>query len=1425
MLEDRLVPTVMFIPQFTGEEVVKDTNESALTRAQVNVLFEGASWNNDNTAPIASEIQAIVNSDYLSKLGQYRPDQAFNPGDNANGNVDTDPTALPAGFDPQGANIGDVNAMLTRAFRTPASHIAAPGPDGLTPDGRTPIYVVVADNPTLPPNSPSGFENGGPSFNRSNANTAVDLVSQSGQPYVVQLHEILINPFYLTNTDPSTGAVTPVSPPAINEDFFTVSFSHELAESISGSVMINQPSQFKKVVDQVGTQIADGEPDPLPSFLVPNPPNRTYSARLIGIPGTSPLVQAYWSQEDQGGNGAFVVPGAADVTHRPVWTDTQPDRFFTGNFDPPPGATTLFTSSVTSTGATFNAIVNPDGSATSTFFEYSTDPNLPANVVTTFAGSAGHDGSSDGAGAAARFNEPNGVAVDVHGNVYVADTSNDTIREITSGGVVTTLAGTAGVPGSVDGVGTAAQFNDPTAVAVDDAGNIYVADAGNDTIREIAQGGVVTTIAGMAGVADSADGVGAAAHFNHPSSVSVDGAGNVYVADTYNNTIREISPARVVTTLAGTPNVAGSADGVGAAALFDNPYGIAVDDAGNIYVGDTLNDTVREITPGGVVTTLAGTAGQAGNIDGTGAAARLNDPNGVAVDGAGNVYVADYGNHLIREITPAGVVTTLAGTVGETGGADGTGPAARFNRPTGVAVDGAGNVFVADTENDTIRKLSIPSVSAQSGLTGTNPVALTSAVTDLAPDTICYGRVVATNAGGTTLGAILSFTTVPVGPLDQGVPAGMNLGQANQFFNPTFAAPASVPSDWNGNVPNGVAGTLGTAYEDAILARINAYRAMAGIPTVTLDTTNSPKAQQAALMTSANNQVSHNPPPDFIDRTPAAVDGATNSNLDLGLSGIPAIDDYISDVNNIFGSTDPVGHRLWVLDSATQTMGVGDIPLPPTSGRPKPANAIYVVEPQASPLPDTAVAWPPAGFVPASLMPMLWSLQTDATDDFSAATVTVTVNGVSQPVQIIEQDSPTRPPDGVHTAIVWKFVNPHSPGPGQTVDTVNITNVTAKGQPVSFSYTTTSFTPTPTTAVTEAASAISTAGATLSASIDPNGNATIFSFLYGTDPTLTTGTEATPAQWAGSELNPQTEYAALTDLTPDTTYYFDVTAATPTGLSTGPILSFTTAGNPAVIQFSGARFTANVTDGTAQVVLSRAGNLTTAVTVVVSSSGGHDVSPFSETIAFGPNVLSQDVSIPVVNDGRPGEADLSLPVSLSAPSPGSAIGAASAATLVIHDNNPLPPAPTILSVRHPTIKVPSGKRSTSVTVLQLQFSVPVNGAGNLADYSLKSGKTKKGVTTYTVPVPLTAAVYNYRNSLYTAPRNTVTLFLKGKLNLATPERLSIIANSITDSFGRPLARHVVTFGNKGGVSIQWSKNASKLRTLSTAAVDHVLANR
>ena len=205
-----------------------------------------------------------------------------------------------------------------------------------------------------------------------------------------------------------------------------------------------------------------------------------------------------------------------------------------------------------------------------------------------------------------------------------------------------------------------AGFNIPTGVAVDSAGNVYVADQGNHTIRKITPAGVVSTLAGLAGSAGSTDGTGSAARFFQPLGVAVDAAGNVYVADTNNQTIRKITPAGVVSTLAGLANSQGSTDGTGSAARFFAPTSVAVDAVGDVYVADDSNHTIRKITPAGVVSTLAGLAGSAGFADGTGSAARFNNPSGVTVDAAGNAYVADSDNSAIRKITPAGVVTTFA---------------------------------------------------------------------------------------------------------------------------------------------------------------------------------------------------------------------------------------------------------------------------------------------------------------------------------------------------------------------------------------------------------------------------------------------------------------------------------------------------------------------------------------------------------------------------------------------------------------------------------------------------------------------------------------------------------------------------------------------------------------------------------------------
>jgi streptogramin lyase len=329
--------------------------------------------------------------------------------------------------------------------------------------------------------------------------------------------------------------------------------------------------------------------------------------------------------------------------------------------------------------------------------------SIPGLYFGTLAGFAGSLGSTDGTGSAARFDRPPGVTADTAGNVYVADALNNTIRKVTSAGVVTTIAGTAGSSGSTDGTGSAARFNTPYGVFVDGSDNVYVADTFNQTIRKITSAGVVTTIAGTAGSSGSTDGTGSAARFSYPEGIVVDTSGNIFVTDTFNNTIRKITSAGVVTTLAGLAGQPGPTDGTGSAARFSGPRGVVVDTSGNIFVADTSNNTIRKITSAGVVTTIAGTAGSSGSTDGTGSAARFNSPAFASLDTAGNIFIADRLNNKIRKVTSAGVVTTLAGLAGSSGSTDGIGSAARFNGPYGIAVNTAGNIFVADRGNSTIR--------------------------------------------------------------------------------------------------------------------------------------------------------------------------------------------------------------------------------------------------------------------------------------------------------------------------------------------------------------------------------------------------------------------------------------------------------------------------------------------------------------------------------------------------------------------------------------------------------------------------------------------------------------------------------------------------------------------------------------------------
>jgi sugar lactone lactonase YvrE len=361
-----------------------------------------------------------------------------------------------------------------------------------------------------------------------------------------------------------------------------------------------------------------------------------------------------------------------------------------------------------------------------------------ANNWLAVAGTQGVPGTADGVGTAATFETPSGLALDPTGagTLYVLDSQANTVRKIDlSTGAVTTIAGAAHVIGSADGTGPNASFNGPTALALDGAGDLFISDSGNDTVRQLSLStGVVTTVAGMAGQKGPTDATGTAARFYQPASMVDDGAGSLYVADSGAGTIRKIDTSSwAVTTVAGVA-APGSCAGPGTPGRFCFPNGLALV-GGTLYVADTWNDEIRAVDLStSAVTTVVGAWGWESSTDGIGTAAALTQPE-LLCSGGGNLYVAEplvrpYSSNTlhvgqIRSITVPGYVVTTLGMTGQgIGSTDDLGAAARFNEPQGIAYDGAGNLFVADTDNNVIRQVNV-ATGAVTTLAGTPGAATT----------------------------------------------------------------------------------------------------------------------------------------------------------------------------------------------------------------------------------------------------------------------------------------------------------------------------------------------------------------------------------------------------------------------------------------------------------------------------------------------------------------------------------------------------------------------------------------------------------------------------------------------------------------------------------------------------------------------------
>ncbi|MBC7542816.1 MAG: hypothetical protein H7338_08805 [Candidatus Sericytochromatia bacterium] len=336
---------------------------------------------------------------------------------------------------------------------------------------------------------------------------------------------------------------------------------------------------------------------------------------------------------------------------------------------------------------------------------------VSVRIISMVSGGSGTGFFGDGLDyVSARMNNPTAMTYDAAGNLYIADSGNHRIRRVTTGGIISTVAGTTSSGFSGDGAAaTAAQLFQPQGMAFDATGNLYIADTSNNRVRKVTTGGIISTVAGIGTAGSTGDGSAAtAAQLNYPAALAFDAVGNLYIADYNNHRIRKVTTGGIISTIAGTGIAGFNGDGVAAAAAqLNNPYSLTFDAAGNLYIADFGNNRIRMVTPGGIISTFAGTGiGGSGGDGAAATAAQVYQTKGLTFDAAGNLYFAEDGGNRVRKITSGGIISKIAGTgsYGYTGDG-GDALLAKMMSPSGLAIDAAGNLYISDPDNSRIRKL------------------------------------------------------------------------------------------------------------------------------------------------------------------------------------------------------------------------------------------------------------------------------------------------------------------------------------------------------------------------------------------------------------------------------------------------------------------------------------------------------------------------------------------------------------------------------------------------------------------------------------------------------------------------------------------------------------------------------------------------